>query len=170
MALVGIELVLNLVLDIYRPRVPGQERRPPYDSRILGLFAEPQGVFKTVASTLDYQFGFKVSETWFYHFMEKAIVPLLLVQVASLWLLTSIVVVDPSEVVFVETLGKPYLAQQDQQKGLNATLLQPGFHLKWPWPFGTARHVPAYETQSIDVGRSTRKGSSPPICWPPAAT
>ncbi len=107
MALVGVELVLNLVLDIYRPRVPGQERRPPYDSRILGLFAEPQGVFKTVASTLDYQFGFKVSDTWFYHFMEKAIVPLLLVQVVSLWLLTSIVVVEPSEVVFVECSASP---------------------------------------------------------------
>ena len=161
MAMVGIELVLNLVLDIYRPRVPGQERRPPYDSRILALFAEPQGVFKTVAATLDYQFGFKVSDTWFYHFMERAIVPLLMVQVVSLWLLTSIVVVDPGEVVFVEVLSKPYLTQQDAGKGLHATLLGPGFHMKWPWPFGVARHVPAYQVQSIDVGRIYKEGFKP---------
>jgi membrane protease subunit HflK len=152
MGLVGVELVLNLILDIYRPRVPGQERRPPYDSRILGLFAEPQGVFKTVAATLDYQFGFKVSDTWFYHFMERAIVPLVMVEVVSLWLLTSIVVVDPGEVVFVETFSRPYLTQEDAAKGLQATLLEPGFHTKLPWPFGIARHVPAYQVQSIDVG------------------
>ena len=114
MALVGVELVLNLILDIYRPRVPGRERRPPYESRLLGLFAEPQGVLKTVAATLDYQFGFEVSETWFYHFMEKAILPLLLVQVVSLWLLTMIVVVNPNEVAFVEVFGKPYLTQADE--------------------------------------------------------
>jgi membrane protease subunit HflK len=156
MALVGVELVMNLILDIYRPRVPGQERRPPYDSRILGLFAEPQGVLKTVAATLDYQFGFKVSETWFYHFMERAIVPLLLVQVVSLWLLTMVVVVDPDEIVFVEVLSKPYLTQQDKAKGLYASVLQPGFHVKPPWPFGVARHVPAYQIQSIEVGRIYR--------------
>ena len=153
MALVGVELVLNLILDIYRPRVPGLERRPPYDSRILALFAEPQGVFKTVATTLDYQFGFKVSDTWFYHFMEKAILPLLLVQVASLWLLTTIVVVNPDEVVFVEVFSKPYLTAQDRAKGLHATVLEPGFHWKLPWPIGMARHVPAYEVQSIEVGK-----------------
>jgi len=153
MALAGLELILNLILDIYRPRVPGQERRPPYDSRILGLFAEPQGVLKTVAATLDYQFGFKVSETWFYHFMEKAIVPLLLVQVVSLWLLTTLVVVDPDEVVFIEKFGRPYVTAQDAARGLYATVLEPGFHAKLPWPFATARHVPAYQVQTIEVGK-----------------
>jgi regulator of protease activity HflC (stomatin/prohibitin superfamily) len=153
MALVGVELVLNLILDIYRPRVPGRERRPPYDSRILGLFAEPQGVLKTVAATLDYQFGFKVSDTWFYHFMEKAILPLLLVEVVSLWLLTMIVVVNPNEVAFVEVFSEPYLTQADNARGLYATVLEPGFHWKWPWPFAVARHVPAYEIQSIAVGK-----------------
>ena len=114
--------------------MPGQERRPPYDSRLLGLFAEPQGVLRTIAATLDYQFGFEVSDTWFYRFMERAIVPLLLVQVVSLWLLTSLVVVDPDEVAFVERLGVPYVTAEDQAKGLQASLLHPGFYLKWPWP------------------------------------
>lgn len=153
MGLVGIELVLNLILDIYRPRVPGQERRPPYDSRLLGLFAEPGGVLKTVASTLDYQFGFKVSETWFYHFMERAIVPLLLIQLFSLWLLSAVVVVDPSEAAFIETLGKPMVRPADAGKGLEASVFEPGFHLKWPWPISVARTVPAYAVQSLELGR-----------------
>ncbi|OPX24092.1 MAG: hypothetical protein B1H04_02855, partial [Planctomycetales bacterium 4484_123] len=35
MVVVGFELVLNFVLDLYRPRVPGVERRVGYDSRLL---------------------------------------------------------------------------------------------------------------------------------------
>ncbi len=68
-------------------------------------------------------------------------------------------------------LGKPYLTQQDKPRASYATLLQPGFHLKWPWPFGTARHVPAYETQSIDVGREYKAGFEPSdLSWPTVAT
>jgi regulator of protease activity HflC (stomatin/prohibitin superfamily) len=153
MALVGLEILLNLVLDIYRPRVPGQERRPPYDSRLLGLFAEPEGVLKTVAATLDYQFGFRVSETWFYRFMERAILPLLLVQVLSLWLLSCLVVVRQDEVVFIEKCGKPYVSPEDARKGLRATVFEAGFHLKAPWPFSIARHVPAYQILATQVGK-----------------
>ncbi len=153
MALVGVELLLNLMLDIYRPRVPGQERRPPYDSRLLSLFAEPEGVLKTVATTLDYQFGFKVSETWFYRFMERAIVPLVLVQVLALWLLSAVVVVDQQEVAFVETLGVAHVSAQDAERGLLATPLQPGYYLKWPWPISVARFVPAYRVRNVTMGK-----------------
>ena len=153
MGLVAVEVVLNLVLDIYRPRVPGQEARPPYDSRLLGLFAEPEGVLKTVAATLDYQFGFKVSETWFFHFMERAIVPLLLVQIVSLWLLTMLVVVEPTEVAFIETLGQPYVSAEDAAKGLKATVFRPGFRLKAPWPFSMTRRIPAEQVQHMEIGK-----------------
>ena len=161
MALVGVEVLLNLVLDIYRPRVVGQETRPPYDSRLLGLFAEPQGVFRTVAATLDYQFGFKVSETWFYRFMERAIIPLLLVQLVSLWLLTCLVVVEQDEIVFLETLGKPYLSGRDAAAGLKATVFVPGIYLKAPWPFSVARHVPAYRILKLEVGKIRTEGARP---------
>jgi regulator of protease activity HflC (stomatin/prohibitin superfamily) len=160
MALVGLEVLLNLVLDIYRPRVEGQEARPPYDSRLLGLFAEPEGVLRTLAATLDYQFGFKVSETWFYHFMERAIIPLLLVQIASLWLLSMIVVVDPDEIVFVETFGQPYLSASDAAKGLRATVLRAGLHGKAPWPFAIARHVPAFTVHKLSVGKILHEDAS----------
>ena len=153
MALVGLEVIINLVLDIYRPRVPGQLPRPPYDSRTLGLFAEPGGVVQTISDTLDYQFGFKVSETWFYRFMERAIVPLLAVQIISLWLLTCITVVDQSEVAFIERLGQPVVNQRDAQKGLKATVYEPGYYLKAPWPFDITRHVSAYNVHRFRLGR-----------------
>ncbi len=161
MALVGLEILLNLLLDIYRPRVPGQETRPPYDSRLLGLFAEPQGVFHTLAATLDYQFGFKVSDTWFYKFMQRAIIPLLLIQLVCLWLLTLIVVVNQDEVVFIENWGKPYVSGADAAKGVKATLFEPGVYVKAPWPFGVARHVPAFRVQTVEVGKIRNEGVKP---------
>jgi membrane protease subunit HflK len=153
MGLVAVEVILNLILDIYRPRVPGQEARPPYDSRLLGLFAEPEGVLKTVAATLDYQFGFKVSETWFYHFMERMVLPLVLVQVVSLWLLTSLVIIEPNEVAFVERMGRPYVSTQDAAKGLRGTVFGPGFRLKAPWPFAVTRRIPAGQVLHLEIGK-----------------
>ncbi|NLW51113.1 MAG: hypothetical protein GXY85_09785 [Candidatus Brocadiaceae bacterium] len=153
MALVALEVLLNLILDIYRPRVAGQETRPPYDSRLLGLFAEPEGVLKTMAATLDYQFGFKVSETWFYHFMERAILPLILVQAFGLWILTTLVVIQPQEVAFIETLGRPYVSAEDRAQGLKATLIQPGFRLKAPWPFAVTRRIPGEAILHVSVGK-----------------
>ena len=153
MALVSLEVILNLILDIYRPRIVGKEARPPYDSRLLGLFAEPGGVLKTVADTLDYQFGFKVSETWFYRFMERAIVPLILIQLFTLWLLSCIVVVHQDEIAFIERFGRPKLSQEDASKGLKATVFEPGHWLKAPWPIGRAVHVPAYRLHRLELGR-----------------
>src|ERR1051325_5767391 len=45
LALVAAETLINLVLEIYRPRVAGKVGRLLYDSRLVGLLAEPEGLF-----------------------------------------------------------------------------------------------------------------------------
>jgi len=152
MGLVGVEILFNLVLDIYRPRVPGQEHRAAYDSRLLGLVAEPGGILKTVASTLDYQFGFKVSDTWFYRFMERAIVPLILVQLLTLWLLSGMVVVERGEVAFIETFGQPRIRAEDEGR-LQASVYGPGYHVKWPWPIEVTRIIPSDRIYRKEIGK-----------------
>jgi len=156
MALIAVEIVLNQILEIYRPRAPGQERRPAYDSRLLGLFAEPGDIVKTLAATLDYQFGFKISETWFYRFMARAIIPLVLVQLATLWLLSSILVVDRGEVAFIERLGRPRLTEQDAARGLKASVFGPGYHLKAPWPIEVAHRIAADRIYRVEIGKILR--------------
>jgi len=84
----GIETALNVIFDIYRPRLKEQYSRTPFDSRLLGLINEPGRIFHTAASAIDYQFGFKVSQTWFYRLLEKAIVPLTLFAAIILYLLS----------------------------------------------------------------------------------
>ena len=60
------ETFLNIILDIYRPRVKGQYSRAAFDSRILGIINEPGGIVRKASDAVDYQFGFEVSQTWFY--------------------------------------------------------------------------------------------------------
>ena len=105
MAILAIEILLNFVLDFYRPRVEGVEERPAYDSRLLGLLLTPAGLFKTVSATLDYQFGFRVSQTWFYRFTEQWIAPLILFDILTLYVLTCFVVVGPEQQGVLERCG-----------------------------------------------------------------
>ena len=157
MLLQGIEILCNLVLDIYRPRVAGVESRPAYDSRMSGLLAEPAGLFRTFAHTMDYQFGFKISETWFFHFLERAFMPLVLVWLLTFYLLTCLVVVRQGEVVILECFGAPrglsVLPADDAlwDRDLPAPL-GPGLRVKWPWPVEIARVLPRDKVNLLYAG------------------
>jgi hypothetical protein len=142
LALVAAETLINLILEIYRPRVAGKVGRVLYDSRLVGLLAEPEGLFTTAAHALDYQFGFKVSETWFYRFLQKALVWLILLQLGVLLLSTSFVFIAPGDQGVIERFGKP----------LAEGVLEPGLHLKLPWPIDQVQRYRTREIQSFNVG------------------
>lgn len=143
LALIGFETLVNLILEIYRPRVKGKIERPLYESRVVGLLSQPEGLITTAAQALDYQFGFKVSETWFYRFFEKAIGWLVLLQIAALCLSTGVVFIEPGEQGLLERFGR---------KVEGRTLLGPGPHLKWPWPIDRVYRYRTERIQSFNVG------------------
>jgi modulator of FtsH protease HflK len=143
LALVVIETGVNLVLDIYRPRVKGTQAQPIYENRLLGLLSQPEGLFRTASQTLDYQFGFKVSETWFYRYLQHAVAGLLLIQLAIIWCSTAVVIIDPHEEAMLERFGRPVASHP---------VLEPGLHLKLPWPIDRAYAFPTREVRSFNVG------------------
>src|SRR5579883_525782 len=145
LALMAIETLVALVLEIYRPRVKGKVSRPLYDGRLVGLLGQPEGLITTAAQAIDYQFGFKVSETWFYRFFERALVWLLPLQVLLLVLSTGMVVVEPGEQALLEHFGKPAEGRP---------VLGPGPHLKWPWPIDRIYRFRTEQIQSFEVGAS----------------
>jgi regulator of protease activity HflC (stomatin/prohibitin superfamily) len=138
--ILGAETLLNCMLDIYRPRMAGQYNRASFDSRILGVFNEPGGILHTVAHTIDYQFGFQISQTWFYKLLEKAIIPLVLFALIALYLVSSIIVVGPGQAAVIEYYGQPV---RD---------VGPGLHFKWPWPVEVAYLYPTKEIQQLSIG------------------
>jgi len=107
LGLVAAEMLVTLLLEIYRPRVRGKITRLVYDSRLVGLLGQPESLFTTAAQALDYQFGFNVSETWFFRLLQKNLPALLLVQLAVLLLSTCVVFVDAGEQAVLERFGKP---------------------------------------------------------------
>lgn len=143
LGLIGLETLVNLILEIYRPRVKGKIARPLYESRLVGLLGQPEGLVTTAAQALDYQFGFKVSETWFYQFFARALGWLLLLQFGVLLLSTCFVFVEPGERVLVERFGR--LLER-------RPVLGPGGHFKLPWPVDKAYRFRTEQIQTLEVG------------------
>jgi regulator of protease activity HflC (stomatin/prohibitin superfamily) len=147
MCIIGVEIILNLVLDIYRPRKPDEIPRPAFDSRLLGLISEPGGIARTIADAVNYQFGFEVSKTWFYQLLQRWAFVLLGVAILVLFLMTCVVVVEPGEQAVVERFGNP--------RGLtdrSVAALEPGIHLKLPWPIDRATRYPVDRIRTILLG------------------
>src|SRR5688572_2354855 len=143
LSLLAIENFLTLLLEIYRPRLKGKVVRLLYDSRLVGLISHPEGIFTTLAHALDYQFGFKVSDTWFYQFVQRSFAWLALCYFVILTASTCLVYVQPGEEALLERFGNPVPGRE---------VLGPGFHAKLPWPIETAYRFRTQEIQSFDIG------------------
>ncbi len=144
LGLMATEMLITLMLEIYRPRLAGRVSRPVYDSRLVGLLAQPEGLFTTAAQALDYQFGFNVSETWFFRLLQKNLPALLLAQLAVLLLSTCVVFINAGEEAVLERFGKP----------VAGGVLLPGAHFKLPWPVDRVYTYRTEQIQTFDVGYS----------------
>ncbi len=144
LGLASVETLVTLVLEVYRPRVKGRiDTRALYESRLVGLLGQPAGLFTTAAQALDYQFGFKVSETWFYQFAQRAAGWIILAQVAVLLLTTCVVFIDTGEEAILERNGRPLPGRE---------VLEPGLHFKLPWPIDAVYRERTREVRRFLVG------------------
>ena len=135
------ELVINFILDLYRPRVPGKDYHVSFDSRLMGLLAEPQRVGASVAEAMNYQFGFEVSKTWFYELLSRAILPLLIFGVGSLMAMSCLVLVQSGQQCVLMHWGK---AVGDP--------LEAGIHVKWPWPIDSVHRLDVGQIHELVLG------------------
>ncbi len=144
MAAMAVENLLSMIFEIYRPRVSGRKGRLLYQSRLVGLIAKPENLFTTAGKVLDYQFGFKVSETWGYRFLRERMGLLIGVQVILFWLSTSVVIINASE--------RGYKLDLLAGGAASAQALEPGIHFKMPWPFSEVKRFNPDQVHSFYVG------------------
>ena len=123
MMALGIEIVANFVWDLYRPRKPGEMPRPGFDSRILAFVAAPDRIAESVSEAINYQFGFDVTGSWFYQLLSRVFLPIVVLGVVVVWLLSSVVVVEPHQRGLLLRWG-----------AIRGDSIGPGIHLKAPWP------------------------------------
>jgi len=141
MVVIGTEVVLNFLLGLYSPRRAGEYPRAAADSRILGFFAAPDRLAKSIGEAVNYQFGFDVTSSWFYQLLSRSVAALALTGVAVLWVLTSLAIVQPNEQGLRVRFG--------QQLG---GALPPGPYLKLPWPMERIERFQARAARRIDLG------------------
>tara|TARA_R110000868_G_scaffold241497_1_gene496135 strand:+ start:115819 stop:117918 length:2100 start_codon:yes stop_codon:yes gene_type:complete len=136
MIVLGCEVIVNLILDVYRPRKAGEDPRPAFDSRLLGLLAAPDRIAANIGEAVNYQFGVDVTGTWFYQLLSKLVLWLVGMGVVIAWLMTMLVVVEPHERGLILTNGRvssPIYSFGDRGDGD----IGPGLHVKLPWPLAT---------------------------------
>ena len=153
MVALGAEILLNFVLNLYRPRKPGEYPRPAFDSRVLAFIAAPDRLAESISDAINYQLGFNVSSTWFYQLMTRAIGVLTLLAVVALWGLSCFTVISPNEQGLVMRNGKLIDTHG------------PGLVIKAPWPFATVETRPAAAVMQLDVGSPPADESKRAILW-----
>ncbi|MCW5754158.1 MAG: hypothetical protein KIT24_05545 [Phycisphaeraceae bacterium] len=123
MIILGTEIFLNLLLEVYRPRRAGEVPRAAFDSRLLGFAAAPDKVAQSIGEAINYQFGTSVTSGWLYRLLSRWFGALIATGILVAWLMSSFAVVQPHQRAMLLRFGS--VAADD---------LGPGLHLKAPWP------------------------------------
>ena len=154
MALIGLEMLLNLVLDVYRPRKVGELPRPAFDSRLLSFLTSPESIARSINDAINYQFGFEITHSWFWQLFTRALPALVLFSGAVLMSMSSLVFVDDGDQAVITSFG-----QLDQR------VLEPGVHVKAPWPFASAQSYTVGRVQSVSIGSDIVMIPGEAILW-----
>lgn len=166
----GVEVLLNFLLDLYRPRKKGVYPRPAFDSRVLSFLSAPDRIARSIGEALDYQLGFGVQQTWFYRLVLQWWPLVVVFGVFIVWVLSCFTVVGPDQRGMVLRFGK--VVRED---------IGPGLHVKAPWPIGkvvipevTERledgqyRVTGYTAtgiRTLQLGTPTAEDGDEPILW-----
>ena len=129
MLVVAAEIILNFVLNLYRPRIPGETPRPAFDSKLLSLFAAPDNLVRSINEAINYQFGFDITSSWGYQLLLRSCAWLLAIGAAVLLALNMVVIVEPHQQAVKLIRGEI----------AGDRVYTSGVMMKLPWPFQSAQ-------------------------------
>jgi regulator of protease activity HflC (stomatin/prohibitin superfamily) len=141
MLVVAAEIVLNFILNLYRPRIPGEVPRPAFDSKLLSLFSAPDNLVRSINEAVNYQFGFDVTSSWGYQLFLRSFIWLIGLGVGVMVLLNTIVVVEPHEQAVRVSRGS---IDGESVQGS-------GILWKLPWPVQTAEVYPVTTVRELHL-------------------
>ena len=140
MLLVATEIVFNFILNMYRPRIPGEVPRPAFDSRILSQVAAPDSIVRSINEAVNYQFGFDVAGSWGYQLLLRSFLWLVVFGGAVLVGLNTMVIVEPHQQA-VRLRGGEIVGDVHGS----------GIMWKLPWPLETARIYDVDRVQELPL-------------------
>lgn len=133
MALVAAEIILNFILNLYRPRIAGEVPRPAFDSKILSLLAAPDSLVRSINEAVNYQFGFDLTSSWGYQLLLRSFLWLVAFGLLVLIALSTMVIVEPQQQAIRLRGGAIVKDVEGRERVYNSGILW-----KWPWPLERA--------------------------------
>ncbi len=140
MLLVSAEIVVNFVLNLYRPRIQGESPRPAFDSKSLSIFASPDSLFKSINEAINYQFGFDITSSWGYKLLIRSFAWLIGLAGAVLLIMSSLVIIEPME-----------QGIRIRQGALIGDVHQPGMMFKLPWPIESSKVIDVTRVRDLSI-------------------
>jgi len=141
MIVIAGEVVLNFILNLYRPRVAGELPRPAFDSKLLSLFSAPDNLVRSINEAVNYQFGFDIAGSWGYQLLLRSFARLLGVGAAVLLVLNMVVIVEPHEQAVKLSRGRI----------VDNKVYASGVTWKLPWPLQTAEKFDVARVRSLHL-------------------
>lgn len=117
------------------------------DVRVVNLFFSTRNPLNSVLFHADRGFGVDIRSTWALAVARRTVVPCVGILVVGTWLATALVAVQSSEVGIHERFGRP----------VKNAILQPGLHIKAPWPIDRVHRIDSSRIRSINLGFSGPK-------------
>jgi regulator of protease activity HflC (stomatin/prohibitin superfamily) len=154
MLAVSAEILINVVLNLYRPRIHGESPRPSFDSKSLSLFASPDSLFRSINDAINYQFGFDITSSWGYQLLLRSTAWLLGLGAVVLFAMSSLVVVEPTQ----------QAVRIRQGEIVGGSVHDPGLMFKLPWPIEDAIIVETTRIRELPL-TFTWKEDRPVILW-----
>jgi regulator of protease activity HflC (stomatin/prohibitin superfamily) len=149
-AAVALEIVLRALAVAFVPFAPIERRISVADSSIAGFLRFSAPSFQAFSTAVRQQFGIDLSRSWALAFMQRAIVPIVLVLGILAWGVTGITALGLNERAVYERLGQP------------VEVMGPGLHFHLPWPMGVMRLVELGVIHDIPIAMSPTGDLSQP--------
>lgn len=149
----GLEILVSLLLNMYRPRKPGEVPRAAFDSPVLGFIASPDRIAKSIGGAISYQVGVDVTGTWAYQLIARAVLPLVLMGAAVMWLMTCVSVVGTNEQGI------------RVRNGESIEKVGPGIYFKLPWPMESIDRIETSSLMEIDLATPSPGSDVAALLW-----
>jgi regulator of protease activity HflC (stomatin/prohibitin superfamily) len=156
----GAEVLVNFLLNLYRPRKPGEMPRPAVDSWLLGSVAAPDQIAKNIGGAIGYQFGVDVSGSWAYRLVSRSLGTLILFAAGVVWLLTCVTIVGPDEQGVRVRLGKRIASEDSRDASVG-----PGIHFTLPWPIERIERTATTHLHTVDLATARPPESLRHVLW-----
>jgi regulator of protease activity HflC (stomatin/prohibitin superfamily) len=153
----GLERLALLIVDVYRPQQKSGPEVPVYESRLLGIFTQPEGAVRNLAEIIRYQFGITLDERVLGQFLRRVALPFGGAQVLVLAVLSTLVYVQPHETALVQGTARAELE-----------VLDAGLYWRLPWPFTRVTRVPSGRLQTVSIMPIALTAETDPDSEPPA--